>query len=434
MRRLYQEDVYLKQTEATILSVLSDPKELKSLGAEEVESSLCLVLDQTVFFPEGGGQPCDLGHIGSWQVINVFEKDDVVYHQILTDSPNQQSPLDQENPQPGMVVSCQLDWERRFRHMQRHCGEHILSAVFYNLCGGVNRGFHMGEDYMTIDIRLELHPDLQTLTEELISEVEWKANQMVWENLPVSTRYFQTKEEAIDVPMRKELTIDEAILLVCVGDQSDASGCVACCGTHPSSTGQVGLIQIYKWESYKGMFRITFDAGANALTRSRDQASILKNLGQRYSCDAYGLTDKIDAREQKERELRQEYNQLKQAYLQEQKEEILKVCASRNGSTGGSGQPPQIREYSELKPDDLVALSGLLQENLPKLLLLVAAGDNTVILTGNGEVDCGKIVKDNAGVWNGKGGGRPDNARATFQRREDLDCFLSFLSKAYGAN
>lgn len=427
MRRLYQEDVYLKQTEATILSVLSDPMELKALGAKEVDSSLCLILDQTLFFPEGGGQPSDLGQIGAWPVVYVFEKDDIVYHQILSDSTDPETHKHQGVPQAGMMVSCQLDWDRRFRHMQRHCGEHILSAVFYDLCGGVNRGFHMGEDYMTIDIRLELRPDIQKMTEELISEVEWKANQMVWENLPVSTRYFQTKEEAIEIPMRKELTIDEAIILVCVGDQSNASGCVACCGTHPSTTGQVGLIQIYKWENYKGMYRITFDAGANALTRSREHAEILKVLGQRFSCDAYGLSDKIDAREQKQRELRQEYNQLKQAYLQEQKVEILEESLK-------SGAPLLIREYTALKPDDLVAISRLLQENLPKLLLLVAAGDNTVILTGNGEVDCGKIVKDNAGVWNGKGGGRPDNARATFQKREDLDCFLSFLSKAYGAN
>lgn len=417
MRRLYQEDVYLKQTDATILSVLSDPMELKALGAKEEEYTLCLVLDQTVFFPEGGGQPCDLGQIGSWEVIHVFEKNDEVYHQILTD------PLGQEKPQPGMVVSCQLDWDRRFRHMQRHCGEHILSAVFYDLCGGVNRSFHMGEDYMTIDIRLELHPDLQTLTEELISAVEWKANQMIWDNLPVSTRYFQTREEANAVPMRKELTIDEAILLVCVGDQSRASGCVACCGTHPSTTGQVGLIQIYKWESYKGMYRVTFDAGANALTRSREQAEILRVLGQRYSCDAASLMAKIDAREQKEREVRQEFLQLKQTYLQEQKEEIL-----------NSVPLPLIREYTALKPDDLVALSRLLQGNLPRLMLFVAVGDHTVILAGNGELDCGKLVKDNAGVWNGKGGGRPDNARATFQKREDLDCFLSFLSQAYGSN
>lgn len=499
--KLYRKDVYLKQAEAEILAVLSDPDEIKALGGREADSSRCLVLDQTVFFPEGGGQPCDLGDIGPWPVIYVFEKDGVVYHQILEETPAEKSlekePGEMTAKAPGKVpgkmtagapgkdpgkmtskalgkdpgemaarapekdpdelaagtrVTCRLDWDRRFCHMQRHCGEHILSAVFYDLCGGINRGFHMGEDYMTIDIRLENRPDIPALTEELILAAEWEANRMIWDDLPVSIRHFETREEALDQPMRKTLAIDEDITLVCVGDENKASGCVACCGTHPAATGQVGLIKLYKWESYKGMYRVTFDAGAAALSNYREQAEVLKLLGQRYSSDTRGLMGKIDAKEQKEREIRQELYELKTVYLNEQKEEILKTAAGQTqASTAGQtqasaargqtaaaqrqtdreGVKPLVREYSCLKPDDLIALARLLPKDLPGLFALVAAGENTVILFSSGDPDCAKIVRDNAGIWKGKGGGRPDNARAMFPSRQDLDCFMDFINKAY---
>lgn len=423
--KLYQKQVYQKATEARVLACITDSSEIMALGGQQADSSICLVLDQTVFFPEGGGQPCDLGTIGSMPVLFVFEKTKVVYHQILPDnllSPDQLI---------GSPVDCRLDWDRRFLHMQRHCGEHILSAAFYDLCGGINRGFHMGEEYMTIDIRPEGPSELPAFNDDLVAAAELLANRMIWDNLPVSTRYFRTKEEAAGLPMRKELNVEEDITLVCVGDENKAAGCVACCGTHPSTTGQVGLIKIIRWENYKGMYRITFDAGSAALAYCREQGEVLKTLGLRYSSDIRGLIGKIDAREQKERDVRQELYNLKQVYLHEQKEEIRNALAVLGQSKNGQGHEPLVREYSALKPDDLAALSRLLPWERTGLVLLVASCENTVILGSSGSPDCAKIVKDNAGVWNGKGGGRPDNARAMFSSRQDLDCFLDFVKKAY---
>jgi alanyl-tRNA synthetase len=414
MKRLYTENVYLKQAKARIQCIISDTERIRKLGGLDNKDSFCLVLDQTVFFPEGGGQPCDLGQIDSAKVIYVFEKDETIYHQLAI-APDFKK-------RTGEEVDCILDWDRRFLNMQRHCGEHILSAAFYDICGGINRGFHMGEDYMTIDISLEMNEDINRLTDEIALSAEWQANQMVWDDLPVSTRYFDTKEEAEKYPMRKTLAIERDIVLVCVGDENKASGCVACCGTHPSTTGQVGLIKIYKWESYKGMYRITFDAGARAFSNFKEQAEVLKVLGQRYSSDYRGLIEKIDAKEQKERNIRQELYDLKKVYLNEQKDEILKAVKT---------EKPLIREYPFLKPDDLIALSRLLPKDMPNLIALIATDDNTVILLSNGNIDCGKIVKDNAAIWKGKGGGRATNARAVFSSRQDIDCFLSFISKAY---
>lgn len=286
-----------------------------------------MVLDQTVFFPEGGGQSSDLGQIsgepGTFELVYAFEKDNIVYHQLKIDSGSDFATARETlKEMAGTAVQCRLDWDRRFSHMQRHCGEHILSAVFYELYGGVNRGFHMGADYMTIDINLEENPEFTKMTDEMMSRAEWESNRMVWDNLPVTTRYFKSREEAEGLPMRKALNIDEDIVLVCVGDENKAAGCVACCGTHPHRTGEVGLIKIYRWDNYKGMTRITFDAGPNALENCRIEADLIKSLCRHYSADLDTLMGKIQLREQKSGEIRQELYELKQAYLAEKAQEI----------------------------------------------------------------------------------------------------------------
>ena len=420
--KLYQKNFYQKQCDSMVLSTVTDPVEIKSLGGIEEKSSLCIVLNQTIFFPEGGGQSCDIGLIeNEWNVIYVFEREKIIYHQIRL---NKEQTIEQAKAMVGHTVSCNLNWPHRFSNMQRHCGEHILSAVFYDLYGGVNRGFHMGDDYMTIDINLEENPEISQLTDEMVKKAEWKANEMIWDNLPVSIRYFDRREEAEHLPMRKALNIDEDIILVSIGDENYAAGCVACCGTHPQNTGEVGLIKLYKWENYKGMTRITFDAGANALIHCLDQTAINKTLCRHYSTDLHSLIGKIDLQEQKNKEIRQELYELKKVFIEEKRNEILSAVQENSGKT-------VIRIYPNFKTDDLLALSRILPDKLQNLVVLVSPLENTVILNCGGSYDCGKIVRDNAGVWGGKGGGKAHNARAMFPSRQNLECFIDFLQKAF---
>lgn len=424
--KLYQQDVYMREWNSFVLAAITEAEEIKALGGIEVENSFCLIFDKTAFFPEGGGQPSDKGFIlKESPVIYVFEKEGIVYHQIKfgpKDFPS--TNIDQISKLVGTSVTCRLDWSYRFSNMQRHCGEHILSAVFYDLYGGVNRGFHMGEDYMTIDINLEEKPEFTQFTDEMMLQAEWEANHMIWDNLPVSVRFFDKREDAENIPMRKALAIDEDIILVCVGDESNPAGCVACCGTHPHTTGEVGLIKLYRWENYKGMTRITFDAGSNALTNFRDMSDIFKNLCLRYSADPHSLIDKINREEQKNKQIRQELYELKKIIIAERAKEVIKALDENEHKT-------IIREYMNLKTDDLLALGRLLPENMPHLIVLISPTENTVLLFSGGTQDCGKIVKDNAGVWGGKGGGRAKNARAMFPSNQNLNCFIDFLQKAY---
>lgn len=427
-RRLFQEDVYQKECESTVREVL---------GNGTAEDPFLLVLDQTIFFPTGGGQPCDLGTIDGIALTEVFERDGEIYHKL-------QPATDTEGPsgeaetrwKPGTAVAGRLDWERRFGHMQRHCGEHILSGIFFRETGGVNRGFHMGDSYMTIDI------DVPGIPWEQAQQIETVTNEVIWSNVPVTVRYYENRAEAEKLPLRKALAVDEDISIVCVGDESNPADCVACCGTHPSTSGQVGLLKIFKLENYKGMTRVYFNAGRGALEDYQNKHRILTELNQKYSSDDSDLLGKIKAQDEKNKEVRQELYLMKNTAIAQAADEILQNMVSAGLA---------LREYPYLNANDLLSVTKILTEKLgattpakksggapapagpagKPLIALVSTRENLVILASPGGHDCGKIVKDNAQVWNGKGGGNAGSARAMFPKREDLECFISYLSKAY---
>lgn len=436
-RKLFQEDVYQKECECTVREVL---------GNGTAENPFLLVLDQTIFFPTGGGQPCDLGTIDGISLTEVFERDGEIYHKLQPatgadalcgENAEKTSGANTEKKwKPGAAVTCRLDWDRRFEHMQRHCGEHILSGIFFRETGGVNRGFHMGDSYMTIDI------DVPGIAWEQAQQIETITNEVIWSNVPVTVRYYENRAEAEKLPLRKALAVDEDISIVCVGDESNPADCVACCGTHPSTSGQVGLLKIFKLENYKGMTRVYFNAGKGALADYQNKHRILTELNQRYSSDDNDLLGKIKAQDEKNKDVRQELYLMKNTAIAQAADEIL-----QNAAPAGF----VIREYPYLNANDLLSVAKILTEKLggtgpakksgdastaavpvrKPLIALVSTRENLVILTSPGSHDCGKIVKDNAQVWNGKGGGNAGSARAMFPKREDLDCFVSYLSKAY---
>ena len=153
--RLFKENVYKKEAEAVITSLSWQ------------EGKFILTLDQTIFFPEGGGQTCDLGTIAGFEVSDVSEHDGDIYHTVIV--PKEKESEAKAVLCEGSCVKLVLDWARRFDNMQRHCGEHILTGIFFREWGGINRGFHMGQDYMTIDISLEEGAKAESITWEINS-------------------------------------------------------------------------------------------------------------------------------------------------------------------------------------------------------------------------------------------------------------------------
>lgn len=432
--RLYQQDVELKENDAVVLALLTKREEISALGIRDHSVECLCVLDRSVFFPEGGGQPSDQGFIDGYPVCHVREIENVVYHQIDL---KECRALALEPPEkhfiPGVSVHCKIHWERRFDNMQRHCGEHILSGMFFREYGGVNRGFHMGEDYMTIDISLEERPEFTELTMDMALRVERLANQVIWNNLPVITRRFATKEEAEHLPLRKKLSIQQDISIVCVGDPQNPADSVACCGTHPRFSGQVGLIKIWKVEANKGMFRVYCEAGQRALLDYDAKHEILTKLNNKYSANTHDLLDKIKIADEKANAVRTELYRLKQSILRQRSEMIqedLSLLFSQPDLLHGKNlNGILLYEFNDMKTDDLLAIGRPLLEHIKKLVLILDGQTNTLLLFSDGSVNCGALVKENAPIYHGKGGGSKNNARALFSKREYAETFIELLEK-----
>ena len=398
--KLYNDNVYLSECTATVTDVTEKG----------------VILDRTIFFPEGGGQSSDIGTLinssdeTTYPVTHASETGDTIIHEISN-----------HNLQVGDKVICRINWPHRFDNMQRHCGEHLLSGAMYKLFGGVNRGFHMGEHFMTADINLEKDPSFTEVTWEMAMEAEELVNSHIWQDLPVKAEEFSTGEEAAKMPLRKELAVDEDVRVVTIGNDDVIADCVACCGTHPTSTAQIGLLKIYKVEKNKGMFRIYFEAGKRAMEDYRAKHDILTALSNRYSTGIDELTDKIEKQEKRHEETKNTLNKLRNVLISQKTEEIKKELSA--------GVPFISRFYDEFTPEDIMKIGKHILQDIKGLVVAGDLNTNTLILFSDGTNDCGKLVKDNAGVYNGKGGGRKDNARALFPDYDSMMLFTDALEK-----
>jgi alanyl-tRNA synthetase len=209
------------------------------------EGSPAVALDRTAFYPTSGGQPFDTGRLATTDVVNTVDDGDQVLHVV-------QTPLN-----VGDAVHGEIDWTRRFDHMQQHTGQHILSAAFDRLLDNRTISFHMGIESSTIDLAREVVPaDVERCVDE--------SNRVVWEDRPVTIR-FASPEEAVRLPLRKEPVRDGPLRLIEVAD-FDLS---ACGGTHVARTGEVGLIAVTGVEKFRGGSRLSFVCGGRALRALR---------------------------------------------------------------------------------------------------------------------------------------------------------------------
>ncbi len=234
--RLYYTDPYLQAFDATVERVA------------QRDGRVVVTLDRTAFYPTSGGQPFDTGQLGGFRVVDVFDEDDgSVAHVVEAGAEVGQ----------GQTVHGEIDWPRRFEHMQQHTGQHVLSAAFAKLCATRTASFHLGADVSTIDLAREL-PAADLAAAEL------EANRIVWEDRPVTIR-FADAAEAARLPLRKEPARGGTLRLIDV-EGFDLS---ACGGTHVARTGAIGVIAIAGWERFKGGQRIEFLCGGRALRRFR---------------------------------------------------------------------------------------------------------------------------------------------------------------------
>ncbi|MGE7674953.1 alanyl-tRNA editing protein [Lysinibacillus sp. NPDC094403] len=247
---LYYQDVMLREFDATIVDKGTD-----------IDGRNYVVLSNTAFYPTGGGQPHDTGTLNDIEVINVEKIDDEIRHYIQDDS----SLLTGE-------VHGQLNWQRRFDHMQQHAGQHILTAAFVELFDAPTVSFHLGSEQVTIDIAVD------TLTEEQLVAAEARANEIILENRPIETKWI-TEKELENYSLRKEVAVTGDIRLVIIPD-FDYNGCG---GTHPTSTGQVSAIKILGTEKMKGNIRVSFVCGHRVLAELAMRKKVLADVARQLS-------------------------------------------------------------------------------------------------------------------------------------------------------
>ena len=429
--KLYQENVYLQQADATITAT------------ESREDGYWFTADRTPFFPEGGGQSADTGTVmiraagtdpdaGScasrFMIDQVLEADDAVWHRVAPTAGADSSAPDLPPLQEGDPVTLTIDWPHRFENMQRHAGEHILSGRIWALYGGTNRGFHMGEDYMTVDIRFE-GPDgeaipQKTLTLEMAMAAERAANEVIWQDLPIRVDYFDTNEEASAMPTRKPVAFDEDISIVTVGDRDDPADCCACCGTHPATAGQVGLVKVYKVEKNKDMTRVYFDAGRKAMQHIDTQLAVLTDLANANSTSPEELPARLAAEEARMNKMREELSAFRKAAADSHLAEILTALEAQDASA------PLVFTFTDIASGDFSKAGKKLQKKI-RGAVFAAFPEEAVLLLyadrSDASPDCGALVKD-AAAFGAKGGGNKEAARAMFPDADSMERFLESLS------
>lgn len=200
-----------------------------------------VTLDRTVFYPTGGGQPCDLGTLGGTQVLDVSLREDEVIH--LCNAP---LPV-------GQSVPGRIDWARRFSLMQQHSGEHLVSGIVHRRFGYDNVGFHMGSEAVTIDFSGEL-------SAEALREVELEVNRTIWSDIP-SEIFYPDAEELSTLPYRSKKALSGAVRLV----HFPGVDLCACCGLHVARSGEIGLVKFLSAARFHGGSRIELLCGERAL-------------------------------------------------------------------------------------------------------------------------------------------------------------------------
>ncbi len=364
--KIYETESHIASCTATVIS------------CEKIGDKFDLVLDRTVFFPEGGGQPSDTGTVNGTEMIEAVIRDGIVHHTVS------------EEFTEGDSVECIVDMAVRFPRMQNHSGEHIVSGIIHRLYGFNNVGFHMGSKDVTLDIDGEL-------TDEQIRNVERLANKAIAENVNIKIHY-PDPDEAKRIDYRSKLDISEGLRLV----EIEGYDVCACCAPHVERTSEIGIIKLLEHIRYKGGIRIHMLCGFSALEDYHAKFTELSRISEMLSAKKEECADAVE-------NLKTQLGDTEYKYRNIVKTALLAKAENANATDGNllfivSG------EFRD-------GLLELVRAAMPKCGGICAAfagddGDYSFIM-GSNTVDLREKSVEIRTVLKAKGGGSPDMIRGS---------------------
>lgn len=380
--RLYYEDPYLVRFSARVTEHL------------QWEGQPAVVLDRTAFYPTGGGQPHDTGILreaGARREIAVLEviereADGAIVHLLV-------EPVETDQ------VEGEINWDRRFDLMQQHTGQHILSAAFLEHLDANTVGFHLSDEYATIDL------DRAPLSTEQLARAEKVANAIVFDSRQAEAR-FVADEDVADLPLRKPLAHEGPVRVVEIPDFD----CSACGGTHVRATGEVGLIKITRSERRGNETRIEFLCGWRALGDYQAKNAAVMDLAREFTVGHWEVADMVHRLADELKETRRELRNTRDAWLDAKADALWSQAEWLH-------EVRVVRAYlASHSPEDLKHLAQRLVAH-PQTVALLAAGQAgqkgsfTFARSADVEAHMGTLVRRACEIVGGRGGGRPEFAQ-----------------------
>lgn len=380
--RLFYKDTYLKVFTANVLS------------CEQVKKGYEVVLDKTAFYPEGGGQPCDIGTLnGDIRVLDVQEKDEDIIH--LTDKP----------VEVGSEVSGAIDWDRRFDLMQQHSGEHIVSGFIHAKYGYNNVGFHMGAEMITVDLDGEIDA-------EGLAEIEAKTNAYIWTDALVEELHPTESElKELDYRSKKELTGDVRII------RFPGVDTCACCGTHVKRTGEIGMVKLVSCQKFHEGVRIEMLCGKRAMEYLNAVNSENYKISTMLSAKVRETSKAVERLMNEAQSLKAKISEIENGMLADIAKEYI-------------GRDFVLINKGGLTPDSVRKLTAQLIEQNPGICAVFSGDDENGYKYAVGQKggDLKELVKNMNTALNGRGGGKP------FFAQGSVACAYAEVEKFFADN
>ena len=400
-KKLFYEDAYQTSFASKVVK-----KEIDKNGQNYI------VLEQTAFYPTGGGQPHDTGVINGKRVINVEEIEEELRHYL-------EDPLTELE-----AIEGEIDWDRRFDHMQQHAGQHLLTAVFEDQLGYKTLSFHLGKELSTIDL------DTQTLSNEEIQKAEELTNQLILENRPIETKWINNQEELASYALRKDLSVSENIRLVII-PEIDYNGCG---GTHPKSTGEIGALKILHIEKQKKLIRVHFVCGNRVLMQLDQKHEIIQKLSSQLSAPQEQLNEATDRLLQTTKNLEGKIEELETKLVKLEAQELL-----------SKAEPVKehllIKEIFQNRPiHDLQNLvKGIVTNKTNLIVIFISEQQEKLQIvcgrTDELDINLNMMLKAVLPSIHGKGGGRPSFVQGGGERvispEELMELLVGTLPSTY---